>query len=66
MTALRHLILAAVAAVGLVMSTSHSYAQQQDPGYQPGLVPDDSMELDPEYRKQAVLYRTTEPAGTRP
>ena len=64
MTALRHLILAAVAAVGLVMSTSHSYAQQQDPGDQPGLVPDDSMELDPEYRKQAVLYRTTEPAGT--
>jgi lipoprotein-anchoring transpeptidase ErfK/SrfK len=64
MTALRHLILAAVAAAGLVIPASHCFAQPQDPGDQPGLVPDDSVELDPEYRKQVVLYRTTEPPGT--
>src|SRR3978361_846930 len=51
-----------IAAVGLMLSVSQSFAQ--DRGDQPGLIPDDSLELDPEYRKQMVSYRTTEPAGT--
>ena len=33
-------------------------------GDQPGLVADDTFQLDPEFRKQIVLYRTTEPPGT--
>src|SRR5947207_5526747 len=53
-----------LAALGLLLSTSPSHAQHQDPGDQPGLVADDSVELDPEFRKQAVYYRTTEPPGT--
>src|SRR6202035_2596101 len=39
-------------------------AQQPDVGNQPGLLPDDSVELDPEYRKQMVYYRSTEAPGT--
>jgi lipoprotein-anchoring transpeptidase ErfK/SrfK len=53
-----------MAAIGLLFSTSHGYAQSQDPGDQPGLVADDSYQLDPEWQKQVVLYRTTEPPGT--
>jgi lipoprotein-anchoring transpeptidase ErfK/SrfK len=53
-----------LAAIGLLLSTSPSHAQRPDPGDQPGLVADDSVELDPEFRKQAVYYRTTEPPGT--
>jgi lipoprotein-anchoring transpeptidase ErfK/SrfK len=68
MTKLRHLACHLVwmwmAAIGLLFSTSHSYAQSQDPGDQPGLVADDSYALDPEWQKQVVLYRTTEPPGT--
>ena len=64
MTKFRHLIWMMTAAVGLVLSASHSYAQQPDPGDQPGLIADDSYELDPEWQKQMVLYRTTEPPGT--
>jgi lipoprotein-anchoring transpeptidase ErfK/SrfK len=58
----RDLIWMTIAAVGLMLSVSQSFAQ--DRGDQPGLIPDDSLELDPEYRKQMVSYRTTEPAGT--
>jgi len=65
MTKFRHLIVTAVAAAGLMLSVSHSFAQQPaDRGDQPGVIPDDSMELDPEFRKQMVLYRTNEPPGT--
>jgi lipoprotein-anchoring transpeptidase ErfK/SrfK len=65
MTRFRHLILTAIAATGLMLSVSHSFAQQPvDRGDQPGLIPDDSLELDPEFRKQMVLYRTNEPPGT--
>jgi lipoprotein-anchoring transpeptidase ErfK/SrfK len=64
MTKLRHLIWMSMAAAGLLLSTSASYAQSQDPGDQPGLVADDSYQLDPEWQKQMVLYRTTEPPGT--
>jgi len=64
MTKLRHLVWTLMAAAGLVLSTSASYAQSQDPGDQPGLVADDAYQLDPEWQKQVVLYRTTEPPGT--
>ncbi|MDB5640204.1 MAG: L,D-transpeptidase [Bradyrhizobium sp.] len=63
MTRFRHLIWMVIAAIGLMLSFSQSYAQQLDAD-QPGLLPDDSVELDPEYRKQAVYYRTTEAPGT--
>jgi lipoprotein-anchoring transpeptidase ErfK/SrfK len=54
-----------MAALGLVLSTSASHAQQpNDPGDQPGLVADDSYQPDPEWQKQVVYYRTTEPPGT--
>ena len=65
MTAFRHLSWIMMAAIGLVFSTSHVSAQQQnDPGDQPGLVADDSYQLDPEWQKQVVYYRTTEAPGT--
>jgi lipoprotein-anchoring transpeptidase ErfK/SrfK len=66
MTKFRHLIWMLIAAAGLILSTTQSQAQlrQPDVGDQPGLIADDSVELDPEYKKTAVLYRTNEPAGT--
>src|SRR6201989_3523042 len=64
MTKFRHLIWMLIAAGGLMLSVSHSHAQQPDVGDQPGLLADDSVELDPEFRKQPVYYRTTEPPGT--
>jgi len=64
MTNLRHLAWMSMAAIGLLFSTSQGYAQTQDPGDQPGLVADDNYALDPEWQKQVVLYRTTEPPGT--
>src|ERR1700720_3755082 len=63
MTKLRHLIWMLIAAIGLILSASHGYAQQPDAD-QPGLLADDSFELDPEFRKQVVFYRTTEAPGT--
>ena len=66
MTKFRRLIWMVIAAVGLILSASQSQAQlrQPDAGDQPGLIADDSVELDPEFRKTAVLYRTNEPPGT--
>jgi len=64
MTKLRRLIWMSMAAAGLLLSTSASYAQSNDPGDQPGLIADDSYQLDPEWQKQMVLYRTTEAPGT--
>src|SRR5260370_14479858 len=64
MIKLRHLIWMAIGAVGLTLSVSQSFAQQPDVGDQPGLLPDDSVELDPQYRKQMVYYRSTEAPGT--
>jgi lipoprotein-anchoring transpeptidase ErfK/SrfK len=61
---LRHLMLMLSAAIGLSLSATSSFAPSQDPGDQPGLVADDSYELDPEWQKQMVLYRTTEAPGT--
>src|SRR3981189_3862424 len=60
----RHLIGMIIAAAGLMLSVSQSFAQKPDVGDQPGLLADDSVELDPEYRRTAVLYRTTEAPGT--
>jgi lipoprotein-anchoring transpeptidase ErfK/SrfK len=60
----RRLIWTMIATAGLMLSASQSFAQQPDAGDQPGLIPDDSMQLDPEYQKQMVLYRTTEAPGT--
>ncbi len=64
MTKLRHLIWMLTAAGGLILSASQGSAQQPDPGDQPGLMADDSYKPDPEWQKQVVYYRTTEPAGT--
>ena len=66
MTKFRHLIWMTVAAACLMLSPSQSYAQQRqaDVGDQPGLMPDDTVQLDPEFRKQVVYYRTNEVPGT--
>src|SRR6266700_233873 len=66
MTKFRHLIWMVVAVGGLMLSASQSNAQQRQPdvGDQPGLLPDDTVELDPEFRKQMVYYRTNEAPGT--
>jgi lipoprotein-anchoring transpeptidase ErfK/SrfK len=64
MTPFRHLIWILMAAIGLTLSTSQAFAQGQDPGDQPGLVADDGYQLDPEWQKQMVYYRTTEAPGT--
>jgi lipoprotein-anchoring transpeptidase ErfK/SrfK len=60
----RHLLWVTSAAIALVLSASHSFAQSEDPGDQPGLVADDGYEQDPEWRKQVVYFRSTEPPGT--
>src|SRR5450755_2040221 len=60
----RHLIWMMTVAAGLMLSAPQSFAQQPDVGDQPGLLPDDSLQLSPELRKQMVLYRTTEAPGT--
>ena len=64
MTKLRQLIWMSMAIIGLTLPTLPSYAQQQDAGDEPGLVADDGYQLDPEWQKQVVLYRTTEAPGT--
>src|ERR1044072_125347 len=66
MTKFRHLIWMLIATGGLVLSAAQSQAQtrQPDVGDQPGLIADDSVELEPQFRKTAVLYRTNEPPGT--
>src|SRR3954465_3729273 len=64
MTICRHLILVAMATLGLAFAAIAGHAQQPDVGDQPGLLPDNSVELDPEFKKQVVYYRSTEPPGT--
>ena len=63
MTKFRHLIWTMAAAAGLMFSASQGFAQKPDVGDQPGLLADDSLELDPQFRKTAVLYRTIGAAG---
>ncbi|MDB5634637.1 MAG: putative L,D-transpeptidase ErfK/SrfK, partial [Tardiphaga sp.] len=49
---------------GLLLGASQGFAAQPDVGDQPGLIPDDSVQLEPEFQKTMVLYRTTEAPGT--
>jgi lipoprotein-anchoring transpeptidase ErfK/SrfK len=60
----RHLIWITVASIGLALSVAPGFAQQPDRGDEPGMIPDDSVELAPEYQKQMVYYRSTEAPGT--
>ena len=64
MTGLRHVSAMLIAVFGLLVSAVPGRAQQNDPGDQPGLVADDSYQIDPEWQKQTVSYRTTEAPGT--
>src|SRR3954462_2119688 len=64
MNIFRHLVQIFVFSALLALSASPGFAQQGDPGDEPGLIADDSVELDPQFRKQMVLYRTNEPPGT--
>jgi lipoprotein-anchoring transpeptidase ErfK/SrfK len=65
MIAFRRLIrLSFVVAAGLAFSASQSFAQTPDVGDQPGLIADDSVQLEPEFQRTMVLYRTTEAPGT--
>ncbi|MFT4275539.1 MAG: L,D-transpeptidase [Rhodopseudomonas sp.] len=45
-------------------ASAPSYAQQSDVGDEPGLIADDGFVLPPEWQKQMVYFRTTEPPGT--
>ena len=64
MIALRRLaVIQFMIAAGLMFS-SQSFAQQPDVGDQPGLVPSDSVQLEPQFQRQVVFYRTTEAPGT--
>ena len=53
-----------MATLGLILSASQSFAQGTERDDQPGLIADDSYQLDPEWQKQIVYYRTTEAPGT--
>jgi lipoprotein-anchoring transpeptidase ErfK/SrfK len=65
MIAFRPLILAGLAAIGLLLSAPAGFAQQSDdPGDEPGLVADDGYILLPQWRRQMVYFRSNEPPGT--
>jgi lipoprotein-anchoring transpeptidase ErfK/SrfK len=64
MTNFRHLTWMLIAAFGLVFSTVQSHAQKRPDADEPGLVADDGYELEPEWKKQIVYFRTTEAPGT--
>ncbi|QPF84644.1 L,D-transpeptidase [Bradyrhizobium genosp. L] len=64
MTKLRHLVWMLIAAFSLVLSTSQGFAQSRPDADEPGLVPDANYQLDPEWQKQVVYYRTNEAPGT--
>ena len=64
MTRFRHLTWMLIAAFALVLSTSQSEAQKRPDADEPGLVADDEYELEPQFRKQVVYYRTSEAPGT--
>jgi lipoprotein-anchoring transpeptidase ErfK/SrfK len=53
-----------IAAFGLVYSSAESHAQKRPDADEPGLIADDSYELEPQFRKQVVYYRTNEAPGT--
>jgi lipoprotein-anchoring transpeptidase ErfK/SrfK len=60
----RTICLQLVVTAGLMLAASQGFAAQPDVGDQPGLIPDDSVQLEPEFQKTMVLYRTTEAPGT--
>jgi lipoprotein-anchoring transpeptidase ErfK/SrfK len=60
----RHLTWMLIAAIGLVFSTTQSNAQKRPDADEPGLVADDGYELEPQFRKQVVYFRSTEAPGT--
>jgi lipoprotein-anchoring transpeptidase ErfK/SrfK len=66
MTKFRHLIWMLIATGGLILSAPQSQAQMRQPdvGDQPGLIADEAVELDPQFKKTAVFYRTNEAPGT--
>ena len=64
MTTFRHLTWMLIAAFGLVFSATPSHAQKRPDADEPGLIADDAYELEPEFRKQVVFYRTSEAPGT--
>ncbi|MDP1869552.1 L,D-transpeptidase [Bradyrhizobium sp.] len=64
MTKFRQLIWMMAAAAGLMLSIAPGHAQRPDVGDEPGLIADDNVELDPQFKRTAVLYRTSEPPGT--
>lgn len=57
-----------LAAMLIALPTSHGFSQSQSEdmniGDEPGRVPDESVQLPPQFQRQMVLYRTTEPPGT--
>lgn len=57
-----------LAVMFVVFPASHGFSQSQNEdlniGDEPGLVPDESVQLPPQFQRQMVLYRTTEPPGT--
>lgn len=66
MKKLRHLIGMLIATSGLILAASPGQAQMRQPdvGDQPGFEMDENVELEPQFKKTAVLYRTNEPPGT--
>jgi lipoprotein-anchoring transpeptidase ErfK/SrfK len=64
MTGFRHLTWMLIAAFGLVFSSTQSHAQKRPDADEPGLVADDGYELEPEWQKQVVYFRSTEAPGT--
>ena len=63
MTKFRHLTWMLIAAVGSVFSVSQSHAQKRPDADEPGLVADDSYELEPDFKKQVVLLPHHRGAG---
>jgi lipoprotein-anchoring transpeptidase ErfK/SrfK len=64
MTTFRHLTWMLIAAFGLVFTAAETHAQKRPDADEPGLVADDGYELEPEWQKQVVFYRTSEAPGT--
>jgi lipoprotein-anchoring transpeptidase ErfK/SrfK len=56
--------LMAAALVAVVAVTTPAFAQPADDGDEPGRMANDEYVLEPEWQKQMVYYRTTEPPGT--
>jgi len=62
----RSLWMPLLAAALALLPASRGFSQEEDMSVvdQPGLVPDESVQLPPQFQRQMVLYRTTEPPGT--